>query len=209
MTRLTKGRKRTLLEALTKRRFEPLYLALITEGRAIAEEFYKAAFSQQERLQMEALPDGWLPTDDSLDFNVGGQRRRIDWDGAIGGAYQWKPTSADIPTAFDMPENVNKLLPWKYYRCYAGIPIPADSALAVRLSELDQKLTTLNEEYMTSWIKLRAALDCVSTVKQLLAGWPEVEPFVPIEWRGVKTNLPAIPVMKLNEMLDLPAEELQ
>lgn len=95
---------------------------------------------------------------------------------------------------------------WEGFRHAAGnVTITADHPLAVRFFELENIGKDIETRRIELRTKVRAALNSVNTVAQLLKVWPEAAELLP-KTVAPKPNLPAIPVADLNALVGLPSE---
>lgn len=82
--------------------------------------------------------------------------------------------------------------------------ITADHPLAVRFFELENLEKDIEQRRIELRTKVRAALNSVNTVAQLLKVWPEAAELLP-KTVAPKSTLPAIPVADLNALVGLPS----
>lgn len=85
--------------------------------------------------------------------------------------------------------------------------ILADDPLVQQFHALDAEEKDLRDRRSTIRAQVRAALNSVTTVKKLLAVWPEAKELLPENLEEAKVNLPALAVNDLNTMIGLPTEE--
>lgn len=85
--------------------------------------------------------------------------------------------------------------------------IPADDPLVQQFHDLDAEEKDLRDRRSTIRAQVRAVLNSVTTVKKLLAVWPEAKELLPENLEEAKVNLPALAVNDLNTMIGLPTEE--
>jgi len=64
----------------------------------------------------------------------------------------------------------------------------------------------LDEQYASVRAAVRAAVNTPTTIKALLAAWPEVKELLPAQLAEAKTQLPAVQVADLNALVGLPSE---
>lgn len=85
--------------------------------------------------------------------------------------------------------------------------IQADDPLVQQFHDLTNAEKDLRDRRATLKAQVRAALNSVTTVKKLLAVWPEAKELLPKNLEEAKVNLPALAVNDLNAMIGLPTEE--
>lgn len=89
-----------------------------------------------------------------------------------------------------------------------GSPVfEADHALTIRFHELENAAKDLDDRADTLKTQVRAVVNSVSTVKQLLNVWPEAKELLPATVEESKSKLPAVQVETLNTLIGLPTEE--
>lgn len=64
----------------------------------------------------------------------------------------------------------------------------------------------LDEQYASVRTAVRAAVNKPTTIKALLAAWPEAKELLPEQLAEAKTQLPAVQVADLNALVGLPSE---
>jgi hypothetical protein len=89
----------------------------------------------------------------------------------------------------------------RYSKCQ--YTVPADNPLADEWTALDRELTDLNDKRDSIRQAVRAKMSSHTTIKKLLAEWPEVEPLLPPPAKPA-TTLPAVCNDELNNLIGLP-----
>lgn len=83
----------------------------------------------------------------------------------------------------------------------------ADHPLTTRFHELENAGKDIEDRAEALKVQVRAVVNSVSTVKQLLNVWPEAKELLPATVEESKSKLPAVRVENLNAMIGLPTEE--
>lgn len=91
------------------------------------------------------------------------------------------------------------LSPWKH-------EIAFDHPLAVERENLINENDRLNKWYADVHAPVRAAVNSVNTVAQLLKAWPESKELIPEHVAEAKSHLPAVRASDLNALIGLPTE---
>lgn len=177
--------------------------ALVRDRAAFAEDVYNDVYRKADRERMAALPDGWLPTSSVATAKFGEHGSgyaQLDFDGGFNGPLLGFRAQAPKPhrhIAFRiLAKHINGC--WKAYA--------PDHKLSLRHQELYERKATLEQTVKQAERQIEAALQSVTTVAALVKAWPEMEPFVrPLI--SEPSQLPSIPVSKLNEMFKLPVAE--
>jgi hypothetical protein len=204
-TRLTNHIRDSLMNSLLQRAFKAKGEDLIERCADYAERLYRDAMGSN-LLQINALPEGWLPTDDDIKVQLGGEFETIYFSGALN---RWA-----LPEVFRRA-GVTKLddRRWKRFpNKWKGSVVkqyPGDHAVVGEFQKLDDDWNELETEMERARKVALAAMSSVSTVKKLIDIWPEVEEFAKhyLVDGERKAILPAISRDQLNTMLNLPPEE--
>lgn len=91
--------------------------------------------------------------------------------------------------------------------CQSGFTLPADHALVIRFSELDNVEADINKRESDLAHQIRAVVGSCTTVKKLLEIWPESKELIPTTLEEARPQLPAIQVADLNKLVGLPSGE--
>lgn len=81
-----------------------------------------------------------------------------------------------------------------------------DHPLAVEREALINEDSRLSKWYSDVEAHVRAAVNAVNTVAQLLKAWPESKELIPAHVPEAKSQLPAVQVADLNALIGLPSE---
>lgn len=81
--------------------------------------------------------------------------------------------------------------------------ISADSKLCQQFYDIESEEQAACDQGTVIENQVRATLDKFGTVKRLIAAWPEVAELMPPEVASTKSNLPAIKVADLNNLVGL------
>lgn len=179
MTTLNNSKREIILSRLLKHRFEKEDAAMEAKRAALAVRIYDDAFPKKQRDLMATLPDGWLPTVDTISFVAAGDWKRLRL-----------PNERRIPLS-------RKNAAAKAY--------DADHPIAEAVADLEAKDAELRARRDECRFNVRAMLASANTVAALVKTWPEVAPFVTIA-EGMRAALPAVNLSDLNASLALPAK---
>lgn len=197
MTRLVNSHRDKIVNSVIEAKFKPLAMKLYQRRARLADMCYHALYSQSEFEQMEALPKGWLPTAEHLNYTFGTAHASLTFCGFR--RYDFNIEPWEVPT-------VSRII----QKRHEGVQTKIFDALDFQTAEYDgiQHAYSELKNNITHARKLTAAsLEKFRTVEKLLEAWPEIEEHVmSTEPDIIKTNLPAIPLLELNKILDLPPE---
>lgn len=194
-TRLTNDmRDRVALAALRHRFADPIK-ALRRQHATLANFVYGEYFSRV-MMDINAMPEGWLPEDTSVAVRLGTSYTHLYFNGAAHNKDGFSFVEAH-------PEPVYRRMPAKDK---GRVILQEDGAspITIRYDGIVDARRELLEQIKSTNASLSATLAKFWTVQKLLAGWPEIEPFT----RGVApapaSTALVVPVAKLNEALGLP-----
>lgn len=213
MTALSKATRETIARKALKDRFTADYQALAVRRAALAQSVYEAAYTAEQRALIESLPEGWLQEQVYMTANFAGATDHVYFDGSTSNRRYRYRTGKQEPEGSELFNNVRveptgksdrRALPYNEER----VNIPAgpivDEHRSIHADE--QALNKLvNDTLRTT----RATLAQFTTLKALIAAWPEIEPTaraVCPEVARVAKQLPAVVTAELNKTLGLPKE---
>jgi hypothetical protein len=119
-----------------------------------------------------------VKTDTDIMVNVGGRRVRAYFQG----------------------EPRNRIAPYE-------VAITAREPLAIEWEAIENDARELLERRDTISAQVGGTLQKFNTVKQLIEAWPEAAELLPPSEPASRTNLPAVPVAALNQLVGLPSEK--
>lgn len=191
--KLTTGLREQITRKVLHHRFQEEYEKLIAKGAKVADKVYNDVFSKKERDLMATLPEGWLPTDDDISIQTNEGYRRLNFNGSF------------YLEGFQRSNTVEMRRFPKSRMSGAAKVYDAGDKLGEEINKLEEAKKDLEARIANTKRQVQAALNSVTTLGKLKTEWPEIAPFCPELEAG--SNLPAIPTNKLNELLNLPAEE--
>lgn len=174
--RLTNWDRDAILKRALEAGFDKQAQALAKRENAIAVRCYNNIFSADDRKKIAALPDGWLPTDASPSFNVGG-----------------------LHIEFKMIEPLR--IPHKLRNERLGSIKDRDLIDAVNQLLADKK--DHDERRSAAKASAKAILYSVTTAKKLIEVWPQAKPFLQGIGVAAALHVPATQIIELNKMLGL------
>jgi hypothetical protein len=192
-------RDRILIDMLIHR-FRAEADVLASDYVALANDVYDDMFTKAEAKTRDALPDGWLRTEDDIGVKFGDQDRgyeQLDFAGRQYGAISRVGTKR---------EGIYKRMPSKFGSGCAKI-YDRDHPLTDRHEGLAERRRALVAAIDEAEKVGKAALYSAGTIGRLKTIWPEVSPFCVKYAEDAPVNLPSLPVSKLNETFGLPVEE--
>lgn len=201
--RLTNDMRDKITQNALKHRFAEPIIALRRQRAVLANFVYGEAFARV-KMDIDALPEGWLPEDDHVTAQLGTSHTHLYFNGNFPrGCYsRYTPLNEVV----SRPENVYRRFPNKNKGNVMAV-MDATDAVTLRYDALVAEMDDLLGKVDAAGRDTRAALNKFTTMEKLLAAWPEIEPTT----RGVgptpPAKLPMVPVHKLNEALGLPVDE--
>lgn len=129
---------------------------------------------------------------------IGGQVRTIDLDGELD---KDNRINSDLPTP-----GISKKILTQYiglYKPNARPMLPGDHPAADTLARLCEEIKAINGEYVALKSAVFATLHKFTTVKKLVAAWPEIEKYIPNEQKPLGTGL-ALSREDLNAICGIP-----
>lgn len=203
--RLTNPIRDSLMNSLLKRAFKKRGTDLIKRCADFADRLYKDAMGK-DLAQIEALPDGWLQSDDDIKVQLGAEIKQVHFVGSL--ANWGLPDIFRNAGVVEITDKKWRRFPSKFKGAVVK-QYPGTHALVEEFQKLDNEWNELKAEMEKAKKVAMAAMNSVSTVKKLIDVWPEVEEFAKhyLEDGERKAILPAIPRDQLNILLNLPPEE--
>lgn len=100
-------------------------------------------------------------------------------------------------------ESIHRLTPHQD-KCF----LAADDPLTIEFHKLENEERSIREKVKEVEANVYAALNSVTTIKRLLAVWPECEELLPEPMCAAKAAMPALVVSDLNKMIGLPTDNV-
>lgn len=192
--KLTTTIRTKIVNRILSHRFGGEIAALIADRAAFAQRCYEDVYDASARRKMDALPRGWLPTDDDITLSFAGSVDRVQFSGAIYGELNGlAPERTDalrLPVASTHLHNVAQVY-------------EAGEQRAIEHALLVTRRQNLTQAVVDARRQVEAVVNTATTTGKLREIWPESAAFLE-DFEDVKLSLPAVPVKTLNEMLDLP-----
>lgn len=201
MTRLTNDIRAAISRSLVAHRFQAEVEAVSAGYAALAALAYDEIYNTETRAKMDALPEGWLPTADSISANISGKRVRFYFSG-----YFSEDAVNQSGVLVARASVVSKRMLAKHDRCDLFTFVGGGNVDLMH-SQVWSQHVRLATSIKETRAQIEGALGSVSTINKLILVWPEVEPFAK-KWieEGGKSKLPAIPVSSLNAAIGLPVD---
>lgn len=195
--RLTASIRESICMDLLIHRFREEVEDFIKRQEAFASRVYEDVYPRKVRDQMEALPEGWLPTGLCIGVQFGGgtgyTRLQFDGRGNISGKVYVLVSSHKGPESRRF-QSRNRSGCCKRYE--------PDHPLTKKYETLHAEAEDLVDRVNAAQRSASTALGSVTTIAALVNHWPEIEPFTRAHsLAGV--NLPALATQHLNEMFQL------
>ena len=198
MTRLTSGMRETLLDKLLEHRFKDEASEQVVLFKRFADLVYNDLYPKNIQTAMMKLASGWLSESDDFHVQFGAQNRYASLD--FNGRQGLPRDIFRLTTYVDVKDRVRRRFPAKDHGKTITV-YSEDHALSVQYEALLTTAKELNEVIAQARRETFAALKQATTIKSLLAKWPELEPFIVVK---KKIQLPALPTEHLNSILGLP-----
>lgn len=179
MTRITNTIAEGIAKAVTDHAFSERIATAKEALEAAALAAYRYHYGEESINRMNALPDGWLPCISRLDFAINGQR---------------------------LFARIGKPVQITYLENEGWVKINGDVPEAVALQRAAHALDRLEKERSDAESEALRAVKRFSTIKALVAGWPEIAPFA-AKFDANKPSLPVVIPAELNAKLGLPVED--
>ncbi|MFA9261741.1 MAG: Nmad5 family putative nucleotide modification protein [Undibacterium sp.] len=202
--KLTKAIRATISNLLTARKFTDRQSAINDARAALALDFYNDSFSEKDRELMNSLPEGWLPLYAFIKGKIGAGYEALQFSGELDfSRYYNSNKGVDVgrsPVRYRFPAASGS----EFEKVYE-----ATHPFAERFARIEEDQTALKYELASTRGVIAAALSKASGTDKLIAGWPEIESIVALlpQPQIPSSNLPAISMKDLNELLDLPVEK--
>lgn len=180
-----------IADALILHKFGDCRLKLLTEIRLLARNCRDAHLGPVLLEQLLALPDAWVVTQHRARVVFAGKYAELNWGDRL-------PGQKKMPDALRFP-------PLGQYQSVGAYD--RGHGLTERHEDLDGRWNDHVKEVSAARVKAIAALGSFRTVKALLAGWPEIKPFIPADALEQKTALPVVQTALLNDVFGLPVDE--
>lgn len=174
---------------------------LVKVHHQLAEAVYEDLFSKAHRDLMVSLPGGWLTRSSYIRVQIRGDVEMLHFNGnQVLPSWDLNQLTVRQYTTSDhlMPHFADNGIAHSY---------EATHPLAEAHLDWENAVAAVTEEHKVARAQVYAALNTHSTVNKLLKEWPEVAPFVNQKANAPTHPVPAIPVVQLNSLLDLPVEE--
>lgn len=181
--KLTESLRSKIVRKVVSDQFDPIFDAIKERKMDLAHEIYLDEFKSRLE-QIEALPEGWLPTLTSIGVNFGGQYHDLSLR-----------TKVRVPASYYddyFDRNVNEFI------------YEASHRFSKAMAEIVNDEKDAKERRDTAKTQTRAILNSYPSVQRLIEAWPEIEPYTVADGRVVVENLPAIKIDEINALLGLP-----
>lgn len=191
-----------ITQALLQHRFKDDIQSLREDARALAHDIVQSRLSDEEKQLMAVVPQSWLC--------------------AISGIHVEAPY-VRVKLGFGMNLRVEHMALGKVETLLTPISVagtwssqpsiiiggnPGDDTLIERTTRISDRLTQLESAIKTARAKTSGTIGQFTTVKKLIEGWPEIEPFArPYLEAKTRIQLPAVQLTEMNSLLDLPVED--
>lgn len=205
MTKLTISIRESLASAVLRHRFSVEVEKFIGDKAAFAREVYEDVYKKSDREKMAALPEGWLPTSNSMGIQFGehgSTYEALSFSGSVHGMLS-KLRAADGKSAKSVDFRV-----FEKHRHACVKQYTNDHKLSTKYHAIKAAGTDLLTRVNTAEKQIEAALNSVTTLPALVKAWPEIEPFTK-RYFAAPSKLPTIPVSALNAMFKLPVKQAQ
>lgn len=201
MTKLTKSIRGAITHDVLKHRFQDQALKLKGQHSKLAHRVYKDILGASNLKKMKTIPKGWLPTTNRIKVRAG-EIFDLYLSGRMPGNNFNTYTETIVDGYLPIPQSMEG-----NYKCLKIYAPNTSIGLAIsnHRKDIDSLTTVVNE----SAAEVRSMLTSCTTIKKLVAIWPEVEPFTLKHLSNGATpmHLPIKSVDSLNKLLDLPVKK--
>jgi hypothetical protein len=195
-TKLTNWMREQIVRDLLSHRFTKPIDKLVKDRAALAMKVYRDLYPRSLLAKIEALPEGWLCTENDIKAQFSGRVDSMDFNGSAYGIIGKYRTSTDAVFKPFLSKDKGRVV----------AVYDASHPLAVAHAELADRMKEICSQLDTAKRQAEAALNSASTIGGIIALWPEIEPFAR-KHESAKAPLPALPTAALNALLDLPIAE--
>jgi len=179
MTRITNTIAERIAQAVTEHAFAERLAAARQRLADAGMAAYRTYYGDETIEKMTSLPEGWLSTRSRLDLTINGCRYMVN-------------------LGQPMPVLAEDTVEW--------FNLDGDTAEAMEIQHAEQDFQRLRSERKEALREAERAIKRFGTVKALIRGWPEIEPFAR-EFLDAYPALPAVIPADLNAKLGLPVTE--
>lgn len=194
--RFTSSIRDSIVSAMLRHAFEDEAKALVKRRADLALAVYEDVYSEADRKKMAALPDGWLPSAESISARFGGSYESLRFSGALYG---------DLANLAGDVEPLHRRIK-ETHRHGCSKNFDGSHPIAERHLELDGIQRELLDRVRSAKRQAISVVSSVSTIGRLKEVWPETAPFL-ARYEKKPPSLPAIPRDDLNHAFRLPVAE--
>lgn len=197
MPRLSGDTRSQIANAVIAHAFNDRCVDLRSRQAALAMEVYAFSFTAAQRKLLKEAPSGWFPMEAYIYYALdNGEYGTLYFSGDFSRYSHnrdWRLHAGLDDVMMPMPS---------CFQSSAAVNMEASSPLAHKLVDFFRDAEAIKEEMTTAYRKTVATIESFSTSEKLVAGWPEIAPFIP-ERSKPENKLPAVPTDDLNKMLGL------
>lgn len=198
--RLTNDMRDMIRNRVLRHRFAPQITALEAEFADLALQVYNDVFKASDRKRMDELPEGWLPTSETITVQFPGSYTTLYFNGRYADRY----TSLHQSTKEARNDTEHVFRRFTQQKCGSCVAMYERGALANTYDSLTGRAKDLNKEISEAGSMVGDTTARFYTIDKLLEGWPEIEPFTKGLGATSKPSPIAIPTETLNASLGLP-----
>lgn len=192
-TALSKELRYTIVQNLIIHKFAAERLTLLVEMRTLARQIRDEHLGKTHLDMLLALPDNWCEKVWRVRVQIAGEVIELNWSHRLEGQ-----KTLGVEFLRFQP----KLSDWTVLGVYdRGHPI------AESFEDISGRWESHLDAVEHAKAQAEGALKGYRTVKALLAGWPEIKPFIPAE-AFEKVALPVVQTAILNDIFGLPVDEV-
>jgi hypothetical protein len=198
--RLTNAIRDNMKFSMLEHRFATRAGTIADRRRKLAHDIYHDLVIKKFGKEFKKLPDHFFQMKSTIQIYLGGMNVDLKLNGA--------ENSARNSTILRCSGRDTVSLPMPYFLASYGsanCAFDVDHEFTKEFEEINMIYEALVAEYSEAESVVVSILHKFHTVRRLLEAWPEAAAFVPEQSKEAPA-LPAVPVAKLNAMLDLPQE---
>lgn len=189
--RLNRHLRECIRNEMLRHCFQEEVAQLVQDRAELARRVYEDVFDAATRAKMEALPDGWLPTDDNIQARFSGSNDWLPFNGTFHG---------ELSLVRPRVETVYRRFPSAKRGGCLEVYDPSHP-LAEEHEELSRRMRDVAERFAMAKRQVTAALERPTTLNRLKELWPEAAPFV----KRYESPPQLLPISELNSILNLEA----
>jgi hypothetical protein len=178
MAKLSQGEKNNIRYRVMETTFADRKAKLVSKEHDIAMYIMEAIFGENVFMRIRDVPQGWLPTSQSVHFKTVSAGRHVN--------------------SYTVNFEENRQIPAS--AVYSSTELDENHPAVKAFLDLKQVRADMNAEHRTLDARIQDLLNSFSTHKQLEEGWPEG--FAALRRVEVVKNLPSVTANTVNALIE-------